>query len=57
MEFLIPAVPTLGVGIVGLSATLGREVGRWILPAAMIVAGLLVLLASGARRREWSRAQ
>ncbi|MCR4402782.1 MAG: hypothetical protein NUW12_08350 [Firmicutes bacterium] len=57
VEFLIPAVPTLGAGVVGLSATLGREIGRWLLPAAIIVIGFLMLLAPGAGRRRGPRAE
>lgn len=51
VEFLIPAVPTLGVGIVGLAATLGREIGRWLLPVAIMVGGFLILLGPSTRRR------
>jgi len=57
VELLIPAVPTLGVGMIGLLATLCREIGSWLLPAAIIVIGLLMLLGSRARRRERPRAQ
>lgn len=46
-EFLIPAVPTLGVGIVGLSATLAGGIGKWLLPVALVGIGVLILLGAG----------
>lgn len=56
-ELLIPAVPTLGVGIIGLSATLARGLGKWLMPIAIMAIGLVMLLAPGAGRRVGPRSE
>ncbi|MEW6228327.1 MAG: hypothetical protein AB1700_09605 [Bacillota bacterium] len=51
-EFLIPAVPTLGVGLIGLSSTLAGGIGKWLLPATLVAIGVLILLGAGRQTRQ-----
>ena len=55
VELLIPAVPTLGVGIIGLSATLARGLGKWLFPLVLVAIGLLLMLSPGRRTRSGSK--